>query len=90
MRQAQKELTPIVTELVAPWFAAAPEPLLDTLPPRALADPDSKFITIEGVELHYKDYGPAQPGAPAVLLLHGFNGNVFNWYETMHIPGYLE
>ena len=31
------------------------------------------------MSLHYKDYGPKTPGTPAVLLLHGFNGSVFNW-----------
>lgn len=73
-----------MADLVAPWFAAPPEPLLDTLPPRALADADSVFLTVDGVELHYKDYGPSHPGAPAVLLLHGFNGNVFNWYAPCY------
>ena len=36
-------------------------------------------VQVDGVNLHYKDYGPKTPGAPAVLLLHGFNGSVFNW-----------
>jgi pimeloyl-ACP methyl ester carboxylesterase len=36
-------------------------------------------IQVDGVNLHYKDFGPQRPGAPAVLLLHGFNGSVFNW-----------
>lgn len=36
-------------------------------------------LQVDGVNLHYKDLGPRTPGAPAVLLLHGFNGSVFNW-----------
>ena len=41
------------------------------------------------MNLHYKDYGPKVPGAPAVLLLHGFNGSVFNWYCFASYFAYL-
>ncbi len=37
---------------------------------RALADRDSAFATVNDVELHYRERGPA--GGPAVVLLHGF------------------
>lgn len=52
--------------------------LADTLPPEQLADPDSRFVTVDGIRHHYKQTG-GDPTAPAVLLLHGFNGSVFNW-----------
>lgn len=56
-------------------------PSVDTLPPEQLADPDSRFISIDGIRVHYKQTG-SNPDAPAVLLLHGFNGSVFNWCES--------
>lgn len=39
------------------------------------ADPDSKFIDVDGVNLHYKDQGSGQ----AVLLVHGTLGDVADW-----------
>ena len=62
----------MVTELVQPWLAPDPAPLLDTQPPETLGDPDSRFIPVDGVLLHVKERG--ERGAPALLLLHGFNG----------------
>ena len=62
----------MVTELVQPWLAPDPAPLMDTQPPETLGDPDSRFILVDGVLLHVKQRGVR--GAPAVLLLHGFNG----------------
>ena len=55
--------------------------LADTLPPEQLADPDSQFVSVNGIRLHIKQTG-SNPEAPAVLLLHGFNGSVFNWCTT--------
>jgi len=70
--QARQQVLPVVTELVQPWLAPDPAPLLDTQPPETLGDPDSRFIPVDGVLLHVKERG--ERGAPAVLLLHGFNG----------------
>jgi pimeloyl-ACP methyl ester carboxylesterase len=55
------------------------------VPPRQLADPDSLFASVGGLELHYKevtagDVGAA--GAPVLLLVHGFNGSLFNWWAA--------
>jgi pimeloyl-ACP methyl ester carboxylesterase len=52
-------------------------PAPDTLPPRALADPDSRFATLAGVDVHHKVAGPDD--GPAVVLLHHFYGNVATW-----------
>jgi pimeloyl-ACP methyl ester carboxylesterase len=45
-----------------------------------LADPDSRFIEIGGVRIHYKQVGS---GEPALILLHGFGASVFSWHEVM-------
>ena len=61
-------------------LSGPPEPLTDTVSPQSLADADSCFAEVDGVTLHYKDTGAvADADAPAVLLLHGFNGSVFSW-----------
>ncbi len=78
--QVRKETLPWVADLVEPLIAGPPEPLQDTVQPQQLGDPDSRWIEVDAVNLHYKDTGPQAPGAPAVLLLHGFNGSVFSWY----------
>lgn len=45
-----------------------------------LAEPDSRFIEIEGVQIHYKRMGVA---GPVLILLHGFGASVFSWREVM-------
>ena len=83
--QVQKETLPWLLDLVQPLREWDPKPLDDTLPPTELADPDSKFVEVDGVLLHYKECGSCAPGAPAVLLLHGLNGSVFSW-SAPHPP----
>ncbi len=65
--------------LVGPLLIPLPS-LKDTVPPRELADVDSRFIEIEGIEFHYKILGR---GEPAIVLLHGFVSSVFTWREVM-------
>ena len=69
----------LVILLVGPFLAPIP-PLQGTLPPERLADPDSQFITLNGVRVHYKQTGQGQP---AMLLLHGFAASEFSWREAM-------
>jgi pimeloyl-ACP methyl ester carboxylesterase len=49
-----------------------------------------KFITVNGLQLHYVEWG--QLGKPALLLLHGFQSNAHTWdtfsaamAETYHV-----
>jgi pimeloyl-ACP methyl ester carboxylesterase len=59
----------------------APLPALEgTLPVEQLADPDSLFIDIDGVTVHYKEAGQ---GDTALLLLHGFASSTYSWREVM-------
>lgn len=62
-----------------PFLVPVP-PLEDTVPPRELADPDSRFVEVNGLEVHYKQLGQ---GEPELLLLHGFAASVFSWREIM-------
>jgi pimeloyl-ACP methyl ester carboxylesterase len=49
--------------------------------PRELADPDSRFATFAGLEVHHKVAGDAQD--PTVVLHHHFYGNVFTWRHVL-------
>jgi len=65
--------------LTGPLLVPVP-PLADTVPPRQLADPDSRFIQVNGLEVHYKIAGQ---GEPVFILLHGFGASVFTWHRVM-------
>jgi pimeloyl-ACP methyl ester carboxylesterase len=64
---------------VGPFLVPVP-PLEDTVPVEALADPDSLFVEIDGLLVHYKQMGQGQP---TFLLLHGFGASTFSWREVM-------
>jgi pimeloyl-ACP methyl ester carboxylesterase len=65
--------------LIAPFLIPV-SPLEDTVPPEQLADPDSRFVDINGLQVHYKIAGQ---GEPTLVLLHGFAASVFSWREVM-------
>jgi pimeloyl-ACP methyl ester carboxylesterase len=53
-----------------------------TLPPQELADPDSDFATVNGIQVHYKLVGQ---GKPELILLHGFASSLYSWREVMPV-----
>ena len=55
-------------------------PLTGTLPPQQLADPDSLFVQVDGLMVHYKMQGQGQP---VFVLLHGFGSSTFSWRDVM-------
>ena len=65
--------------LVGPFLVPVP-PLEGTVPPEQLADPDSRFIEVNGLTVHHNMAGE---GEPAVFLLHGFGASTFSWQEVM-------
>ena len=69
----------IVVALVVPFLIPVPS-LEDTVPPEQLADPDSRFVDVGGLQVHYKEVGQ---GEPALVLLHGFAASTFSWREVM-------
>jgi pimeloyl-ACP methyl ester carboxylesterase len=71
--------------LVGPFLVPVP-PLANTVPVRDLAEADSQFIELNGLDLHYKETGT---GEPALILLHGFAASVYSWREVMEpLSGY--
>ncbi|MCS7286827.1 MAG: alpha/beta hydrolase [Anaerolineae bacterium] len=70
----------ILLLLIGPFLVPVP-PLKGTVPPEQLADPDSRFVEVDGISVHFKMAGS---GEPAFLLLHGFGASTFSWREVMH------
>lgn len=71
----------VLTLLVFTLPLVIPVPALaDTVAAKDLADEDSRFVTLGGLELHYKTLGE---GEPVFLLLHGFGASTFSWREVM-------
>ncbi len=65
--------------LVGPFLVPVP-PQEGTVPPEQLADPDSRFVEVNGLTVHYKMAGS---GRPALILLHGFAASTFSWREVI-------
>jgi pimeloyl-ACP methyl ester carboxylesterase len=63
------------------WLLVDPAPPMRLSPPRELADPDSRFAQLAGVDVHHKVAGAASD--PTVLLFHHFHGNVMTWRHVM-------
>ena len=51
-----------------------------TQPAAALADADSQFVEVNGLDVHYKKRGV---GEPVLILLHGFGASTFSWREVI-------
>lgn len=69
----------LVIVLLGPFLIPVPElPGLST--EQALADPDSQFIDINDVTVHYKELGQ---GDTTFILLHGFGASLFSWHAVM-------
>jgi pimeloyl-ACP methyl ester carboxylesterase len=67
----------VVLLVVVPLLV--PVPALTGQTPEALADSDSRFMTLNGLRVHYKQFGQGQP---VFILLHGFGASLFSWREV--------
>lgn len=64
--------------MAGPFLVPVP-PLENTVPAEQLMDPDSQFIEVNGLRVHYKIHGQ---GEPFFILLHGFGASLFSWHEV--------
>jgi pimeloyl-ACP methyl ester carboxylesterase len=64
---------------VGPFLISIP-PLENTVLPEDLAEPDSKFVTIKNINVHYKIVGE---GNNTLMLLHGFGASAFTWNKVI-------
>lgn len=69
----------LILLLVGPFLIPVP-PLENTVPAESLADADSQFTEVNGIDVHYKKYGE---GEPVFILLHGFGASQFSWREVV-------
>jgi pimeloyl-ACP methyl ester carboxylesterase len=65
--------------LVGPFLVPVP-PLVGTVPAQSLADADSQFVEVNGLEVHVKTAGQ---GEPVFVLLHGFGASLYSWHAVM-------
>lgn len=68
-------LLPLVGPLVVPIPSLA-----NTTTIEQLAGPDSLFVGLGELSVHYQERGE---GEPVVVLLHGFGASLFSWREVM-------
>ncbi len=65
--------------LLGPFLVPVPA-LEGTVPAQSLADSESRFAILDGLQVHYKEAGR---GPLALILLHGFGASLFSWHEVM-------
>mmetsp|Transcript_15611 Transcript_15611/g.26912 ORF Transcript_15611/g.26912 Transcript_15611/m.26912 type:complete len:429 (-) Transcript_15611:26-1312(-) len=80
----------VLQKMIEPWTKAFvyPKEVHDTVDPRKLAEPDSRFCHLHGIRVHFKTYGfhaaRSTPDVPTFVLLHGLGGCTFSWREVVH------
>lgn len=67
--------------LIVPLIWPVP-PLEDTRDPQELAFPDSAFVEVDGVTLHYREAG-SRLAPTTIVLLHGFGASTFSWRDQL-------
>jgi len=77
-------LSVIVLALVLVPLVWPVPPLEGTVAAQSLADSESHFAEIDGLNVHYKTWGmPSEPASAgvdtAIVLLHGFGASTFSW-----------
>lgn len=64
-----------------------PEDRERDVPPEVLAEPDSLFVEVDGIRVHYKEVAPfcatEVDERLAVVCMHGFGGGTFSWRHLM-------
>lgn len=70
--------------LLGPFLIPIP-PLAGTVPASELADTDSQFVAVNGLDVHLKTAGE---GEPVFILLHGFGATLYSWHAVT--PGLAE
>ncbi len=72
----------ITTALVVPFILPIAS-LEHTVTEKELADPDSLFIDVNNVTIHYKET-PSTNSEVTFILLHGFGSSLFTWHNVMN------
>ncbi|MDJ0927002.1 MAG: alpha/beta hydrolase [Gammaproteobacteria bacterium] len=80
MRIIRRLLLGLVTLLLVAWvglvvYAYWPTGI-EEVPARELAGPNDRFVSVDGLELRYQEFGTARPGEPSFVLIHGFGNSL--------------
>lgn len=67
--------------LVVPLVVPIPPPR-DTVEPARLAGPDSRFMRVDSIDMHYIEAGSTEAPLP-IVLLHGFGASTFSWRQQL-------
>lgn len=54
-------------------------PTAPGVPAKSLATPEDQFVTVNGLELRYRQWGIPASGQPTLVLIHGFANSVQTW-----------
>jgi pimeloyl-ACP methyl ester carboxylesterase len=81
LRQGILGLFALIALAYAAMVAYAYWPGPEEVPVIALAGPDDRFVTLDGVRLRYRTWGTPGAGRPNVLLVHGFANSLQSWRE---------
>lgn len=71
----------LIVVLIGPLVIPFP-PLPEPVSVADLADSDSLFVEINGIQVHYKTAGS---GEPVMVLLHGFGASTYTWHKVMPV-----
>jgi len=44
---------------------------------------NSHFVTIDGLQIHYRDWNSSENSIGHILLIHGFSGSTFSWRNNV-------
>ncbi len=80
LRVAGLILLSLIVILAVGPFIVPVSPLKDTLAPQALAGPDSQFVEVNGIQVHFRRAGQ---GEPYLILLHGFGASTYSWEKVI-------
>lgn len=72
----------ITAIIVVPFFVSVPL-LENTVTERELADPNSLFVDVNDVTLHYKETPATAESDLTFILLHGFGSSLTTWHNVM-------
>jgi pimeloyl-ACP methyl ester carboxylesterase len=70
----------LLLALTGPLVVPIP-PLGDAVEPSELAGPDSAFVEVRGITVHYTATDSRR--GPTIVLLHGFGASTFSWREVV-------
>jgi pimeloyl-ACP methyl ester carboxylesterase len=84
MRIVRRILWGLLGTVVIGWLALTAYAYWPGEPERPvaeLAQPEDRFVDVEGLRLRYREYGEAGPARPDLLLIHGFANSLQSWRE---------